>query len=449
MLRKKTILFIMTGVCLMPLLISASEPIPRETCPHNPIVAEILTEITQLSWTNWIRDLSGENTVLIDGQETIIKTRYSFAMFENAPNAQAYGYIKQELIDMGYQIGSTLSEHIYRPYGDYTPPWRNLVATLPGHGPHADEIVILTAHMDSTSEQQYDLAPGAEDNASGVATLLEAARILRHYQFDRTVKLIFFSGEEQGLKGSIAYVSDHAEQMAQIIGVINLDMFGYDGDEDRCFELHVGTLAASDLVGQCYVDSISHYNLNLSYDYLTTDASDRSDHAAFWGVQVGAIEVLENFHLDTQPDGCIGQDKNPHYHTTSDTLNQLFLPAALDIAKGGIATASGLALPQGSCFTDTPLLSVTPQSTAIDLTWTALENTSTLVYRALEGCDQEWDLIAETSGTSYSDTLITPGQTYAYKIETKAIPDLCLSFASSCQTVTIEAIDTFLPWINK
>jgi len=81
---------------------------------------------------------------------------------------------------------------------------------------------------------------------------MEAARLFRFYKFDRTIKLIFFTGEEQGLWGSEAYVSDHPAEMDSIIGVVNLDMFGYDNDKDMCIELHVGTRTDSNMVGTCF-----------------------------------------------------------------------------------------------------------------------------------------------------------------------------------------------------
>jgi len=95
------------------------------------------------------------------------------------------------------------------PAPDAEAIWMNKVVTIPGHGPNANELVLITAHMDSISPQHSTNAPGAEDNASGVAALMEAARWFRLYKFDRTIKIIFFTGEEQGLYGSKAYVASH------------------------------------------------------------------------------------------------------------------------------------------------------------------------------------------------------------------------------------------------
>ena len=142
---------------------------------------------------------------------------------------------------VGYSLTS-LSRMSFTFSYNFTPyTTQNIIATFPGTV-HPEEVVILSAHFDSTSTNPFWLAPGAEDNASGTVALLEAARILRYYRFDRTLKLIWFNAEEQGLYGSAAYVADHPT--ANIIGVVNLDMFGYDSNSDGCFELHVGTLPA-------------------------------------------------------------------------------------------------------------------------------------------------------------------------------------------------------------
>src|SRR5690606_1946621 len=177
-----------------------------------------------------------------------ILTRFSTQMFNLNINAMAYPYLGEQLQGLGYEEGIYLTDHSYTPSyyptgeeelvdllqisADFIPStritevvrqpdqarmWKNKIVTIPGHGPNAAEIVLMTAHMDSTSPQRATNAPGAEDNASGIAALMEAARLFRYYKFDRTIKLIFFTGEEQGLWGSEEYVADHADEMDDIV----------------------------------------------------------------------------------------------------------------------------------------------------------------------------------------------------------------------------------------
>ena len=99
----------------------------------------------------------------------------------------------------------------------------NVIGDIPGRGPLADEIVILGAHLDS-----WHLAEGAIDNGAGAATILETARALAAIDWRprRTVRFIWFTGEEQGLFGSRAYVADHAPLLDRIVTMVNVDMPG-------------------------------------------------------------------------------------------------------------------------------------------------------------------------------------------------------------------------------
>ena len=443
---KRIFIFSLFLILTVPGLMGSQVNRPQMLCDNNLIIAEILNQTTQTTWTQWIKDLSGENNVQIESQDRLIATRYSQALFDSNPKALAYPYLIQELEDMGYQRGETLIEHAYTGVSAAT--WKNIILIVPGHGTQANESVLMTAHMDSISTDSLNLAPGAEDNGSGVATLLEAARLFRHYQFDRTVKIIFFTGEEQGLYGSRAYVADHSHELSNIVGVVNLDMFGYDDDDDHCFELHIGTLTASDTIGQCFVNTINAYGLNLSYDYLTDSATTYSDHASFWDEDVGAIEVLENFYDNGQLTGCVGSDRNPHYHKTTDTLDNMNLPTAFEIAKGGIATTAGLAGPLATCFSETPTLTAINGESSINLTWTAVSGADTyLIYRSNDGCSGSWDIIARTESQAYQDTSAIPGASTAYQVEAGTSSGICLSYPSSCQTATITGLDYFIPLI--
>ena len=100
---------------------------------------------------------------------------------------------------------------------------RNVVAEIPGRGPPAGEVVIVSAHLDS-----WHLGEGAIDNGNGAAVILEAARALARtgWQPRRTVRFVWFAGEELGLRGSTAYVQAHQAELGQVVVVINVDMPG-------------------------------------------------------------------------------------------------------------------------------------------------------------------------------------------------------------------------------
>ena len=134
----------------------------------------------------------------------------------------------------------------------------NIVAELPGRGPHADEIVILGAHLDG-----WHLGEAAMDNGSGAAAILETARALRAigWQPDRTVRFVWFMGEEHGLLGSKAYVTQHAAELDRIVAMINVDMpgaprkllaFGHEELQDL-LAATARDLAAYEQIGRAHV----------------------------------------------------------------------------------------------------------------------------------------------------------------------------------------------------
>lgn len=92
---------------------------------------------------------------------------------------------------------------------------------------HPDEIVIIGGHLDSISENPTNNAPGAEDNGTGSAAVVELARLLANVETERTIHFLLFGGEEQGLYGSEAYAARADAENWDIAGVIIFDMVGY------------------------------------------------------------------------------------------------------------------------------------------------------------------------------------------------------------------------------
>ena len=434
-----------------------------QTCTSNPTVQAIITQVTEESMVKWIRNFSGEDFVTVAGIDRKILTRYSPRLFNLSNNALAYPYLNEQLLSFGYNEGVSLTDHAYNPYSyhlaqgstnprtrleaemlpdspiiDQAEIWKNKVITIPGHGPNATQIVLLTAHL----------------NGSGVAALMEAARLFPFYKFDRTIKIIFFTGEEQGLYGSEAYVADHPTELPNIIGVVNLDMFGYDSNQDRCIELHVGTMTASYTVGTCFTDVNANYSLGLSFDYLTTNAEEYSDHASFWDAGVGAIEVLENYSSKTSPNGCGSvADRNPHYHKTTDTIDKMYLPAALATVKAGIGTTASLAGALGSCFAANPVITAVPTTNSILLSWNEIDGADVYnVYRSTSTCGGTFSKIAQVTTTAYEDTNIIPDKYYFYKVQAAESDAVCYSLPSNCAvskvgTPPVLSLKMFIPLI--
>ncbi len=325
----------------------SSEPL---LCEFDPAIGSLLDQTTAETWLDWIEKLSGAEPMTINGEETRIETRYSISMFDGSPNARAFEFVHEQVLAWyPEEQVRAMDFEVTRASDNQKFHWKNLIITIPGKTT-PEEVVILSAHLDSTSELPEERAPGAADNGSGAAALLEAARLLQDMQFERTVQIIWFTGEEMGLFGSRAFVEE-IDNPNSVVGVVNLDMFGYDSDNDRCFEMHVGTKPESDRVGRCFTAAIDTYNLDLpNYDYLESQATDRSDHGSFWQRDIGAIEILENmFDHDLadagQPQACSNGDMNPNYHTSRDTVDALNGETGVEIVRAAIATIVGMAKP--------------------------------------------------------------------------------------------------------
>lgn len=421
---------------------------PKADCSSNPVATAVLNRLDQASYLSLIRSLAGEIPVSINGVPgQTISTRFAPAMASNQANARAIPWLLEQL-NGWLQPGQINQENFDFLYAGTTYTTQNLVVTYPGTL-HPEDVILLTAHLDSTSAKPWETAPGAEDNASGSAALLEAVRSLRYYRFDRTLKLVWFNAEEQGVYGSQAYIQAHPTE--NIIGVVNLDMFGFDYNQDRCFELHVGTLPRSDAVGQCFKETISSNSLPLTYDYLTTDATSASDHASFWTANVGAVEVLENHFNQQQPGGCVGADANPYYHQTNDYSPFLYLPAAFDIARAGIATAVNLAGGVGACYDAPPTPSSRALPGALLLDWNAAPGAAYYrLERSTTGCGGSFTELGKPSTAAWLDADVQPGATYAYRLQVFAdgLRGYCIS-EPVCVEITAPQGFVFLPMLTR
>jgi leucyl aminopeptidase len=395
-------------------------------CSYDPFVTDILDQTEFVAWLDWIEKLSGEEPTHLLGFPLLIQSRKTLPMFRGDSNARAYDFVMHQM--QTWYPQANIEEQAY-PFGSLVA--KNLIITIPGQT-KPTEVVLLTAHLDDTSWDS-EIAPGANDNATGAATLFEAARLLRQFEFERTVKLIWFTGEEVGLLGSRAFVDQYPALDYQ--GVINLDMIGWDGDDDRCFDIHVGTLPTSLETGSCLVETISSYDLNLTYDFITNGATSASDHYAFWEENIGAIALIENAFDNQIPGGCDGADMNPHYHTVQDTIDLNLTPDyAYEIARAGLGTIAALAAPSEKCFSVSPTIELSEFITqTVRISWQAVPNADRYrVYRSSFGCQEGWSLITETVALSSVDDSIRSDWPYQYQVEAVKDNGFCVSPPSNC-----------------
>ena len=224
----------------------------------------------------------------------------------------------------------------------------NIEAEL--QGSESAELVLVTAHLDSTaafSDHPYDAkrdpAPGADDDASGVAAVLAIADVIKQLSVikppKRNIRFVLFNAEEHGLLGSQAYARKQAAIAAPIVSVFQMDMIGYNLKEPRSFEVHVGYAASANVQERSRVlaERIEHLvpvvspNLETPQIYTQPDpAEGRSDHASFHQRGYAACVISEDFFagpFSTSPNAKL----NPHYHQDRDTV--VDFDYAADIAR--------------------------------------------------------------------------------------------------------------------
>jgi len=200
-----------------------------------------------------------------------------------------------------------------------------------------EEVVIICGHLDCTSQREYreTLAPGADDNASGVAVAMAAARAFKELEFGRTVRYCAFGGEEQGLVGSRAYAAFCAESGVNLVAVLNADMVAYDEESGGRDDFSVAYRVYPWLL--TYLEAVGGlYGNNLIYDHYEFTGSD---HYYFWAYGYPAMAAIEG-----RP-GVGGGMSYPYYHTIEDTLDKLHPDLAVRFARDYGATLAHLARP--------------------------------------------------------------------------------------------------------
>jgi hypothetical protein len=260
--------------------------------------------------------------------------RLSYERVQSRDRARTRTYITQALTSAGWHVTE-------QAFGNGAV---NLVADW-GTSPQAKGIksgtIIVGAHYDTVRR-----SPGADDNATGVAVLLEIGRLLQNATAPRHLRLVFFDQEELGLLGSIAYV-DRPSNVQGVRAAIILDMVGYACYQDGCqqypsgvpatlpdsrgdFLAVIGNQENTALLNAFLIPKlVQTFKINrllqLSYQaaqgnlpavvalpvplqgLLTPDLL-RSDHAPFWQKRIGAVLVTDTANF-----------RSPHYHQPTDT----------------------------------------------------------------------------------------------------------------------------------
>jgi len=281
-----------------------------------PVVDGMVARFDLATFDRYLRDVSGQNSVVIGGSSYTFTTRYSYS----TGGAKSWQYAYERFQALGYQVR-------YQDYTHGSHALKNIIATKTGTVTPS-RIYVLCGHLDSTSENANNMAPGAEDNGSGSAAVLAAAEVLKDEHFESTIEFVLFSGEEQGLYGSQAYVNEAVAQGRDIRDAVNMDMISYTIDEYGV-SIEGGHTWAT--LMQAMADAVTHYTpLSYTYSYFSWG----SDHVPFQDAGIPAILAID-----------LDWDQYPYYHSSGDTYARTNPGFAILIGKATLATVAQLAGP--------------------------------------------------------------------------------------------------------
>ncbi len=241
--------------------------------------------------------------------------------------------------------------------------WNNIYVDVPGKE-LPKEIILIGAHFDAVAR-----APGADDDGSGTAALLELARVLKDQPMKRTVRLVFFNLEEIGLVGSRQYVASHGADKAsqeRIVGMVSLEMIGYFCMEEGCQKSPVQAIKGvfepptrGDTLASVTVAAHQEFSRQFAaafeagsdglkitrFDFMPVPIPDilRSDHAPFLALGIPAIMLTDTSNF-----------RNPNYHKPSDTIETLDQDRFIRAVRGIAAAAQALAEPSTAEATPSP-----------------------------------------------------------------------------------------------
>jgi leucyl aminopeptidase len=265
------------------------------TIDNPAVVQALMAQITELNVRNTITSLSN------------FQTRY-----HNCETGKGSARWIRDLW-RGYAQGRTdVSVEPFKHSG-YQTMQPSLILTIQGTG-LPSEVVVLGGHQDSTIGGGCGRSPGADDDASGIASLSEVIRVAMAlgYKPLRTVKFMAYAAEEIGLRGSGQIAATFQQQNVNVVGVLQLDMTGYEGSANDIYLISDNTNAAQntfvgDLV-DTYLTGITRGTTACQYGC--------SDHASWHSRGYAASFPFEAYFRPFPPN----PQYNPFIHTQSDTL---------------------------------------------------------------------------------------------------------------------------------
>ena len=211
---------------------------------------------------------------------------------------------------------------------------KSVVMTIPGSA-RPDEVIVIGGHLDSIAiGGGSSTAPGADDDASGIATITEMARALlaRDYRPERTIQIMAYAAEEVGLRGSQLIARDYQRRGVRVVGALQLDMTNYQGSEKDIWLMKDFTSAPQNAFLIKLIDTYVGATWGLDACGYAC-----SDHASWHRIGVPASMPFE----------ARSRDRNRAIHTRRDTLETSGGNAAHAVKFARLAAAYAIELGKG------------------------------------------------------------------------------------------------------
>ncbi|HET6446487.1 MAG TPA: M28 family peptidase [candidate division Zixibacteria bacterium] len=284
----------------------------------DPTVQIMIDQVISTTVYEYDGNLSGEWPVTIGGSPYTIVTRNTYS---GEPIQKATQYVAEHLGDLGLDVE-------YHVWNASRPP--NVIGEITGET-DPEDIFLITAHLDDMPSGA--IAPGADDNASGSTAVMIASEILSQYRWGCTLRFAYFTGEEQGLLGSNAYALRSSQNSENILGVLNLDMIGWNtpGSTPYIDLESASSVPGSVAIAQLFADVVDAYSIDL-IPQISTTGTCCSDHVSFLNRGYPAILAIEDF-----------SDFNPYYHSTNDLLSNLDIEYFTDLVRASVGTFAHMA----------------------------------------------------------------------------------------------------------
>ncbi|APY08054.1 hypothetical protein BWZ20_06965 [Winogradskyella sp. J14-2] len=293
------------------------------SCVKAQSIEDLMSQVSTVNLQTNVAQLSGEQSAIINGSMQTIPSRVHSA------NDLAADYIKERLEAL---------PNLNVEFQDFNTTGKNVIATQLGQT-NPDNIYIICAHYDSVTTYC------ADDNATGVAAVMEIARLLSNQCTDNTIVYALWDEEEIGLRGANYYAQQSADETNgntrdNILGVINMDMIGYDGDApgtpgDNQFDIDVRDIANSIAIKDDLLSILGTYTFDL-HEIVVNPGTTASDHSRFWNQGYSAVLVGESWETN---------DQTPDYHTSNDRVEDIDFQYMTELTKlvlAYTATKAGL-----------------------------------------------------------------------------------------------------------